>query len=105
MSRFICRNFACVFNEWSSKMIVIIIWMYFGTQYNAKVYNQRCQKCNKLNKSRLNDSYAKKVIYRLKKWCEIKMNSFNYSSRNKNSHQNSLCEKCKNDHCIQLLSN
>ena len=102
MSRFICRNPACDSNEWSSKKIVITIRMYFEAQYNARVYNQRCQKCNKLNKPRLNDSYAKKVTYRLKKWCEIEMNWPTYLSQSKDFHQSDLCEECKHGHCSQL---
>ena len=32
------------------------------------------------------------------------MNLSNYLNQNKNFHQNNLCEKYKNDHCIQLRS-
>ena len=102
--RFICRNPACVSNGWSSRMIAITIRMYPGAQYNARVYNQRCQGCNRLSKPRLDDSYAERVAYRLKKWCGIEMDSPSYSGRSKGPHQSNLCEGCKNGHCTQLLS-
>ena len=78
--------------------------MYFEAQYNTKIYNQHCQKCNRLDESRLNDSYAKKMTYRFKKWCETKMNKSIHSNQSKDFHQNDLCERCKNDYFIQLWS-
>lgn len=76
ISQFRCHNCACDSNEWSSKRITIIIWMYSEAQYNAKVYHQRCLRCNNFSKSHLDDSYAEKVTYHLKKWCKMKMNRF-----------------------------
>ena len=73
LGRFICCHHVCGSNGWSSKRIAITIRMYPGAQYNARVYNQRCQKCNKLGEPRLDDSYAERVAYRLKKWCGIEM--------------------------------
>lgn len=69
--------------------------MYSGAKYNAKIYNQRCQRCNSLDKPRLNDSYAEKITYRFKKWSEVKMNKSIHSNFSKSPHQNNLCEKCK----------
>ena len=102
MGRFICRNPACGSNGWSSKMIAITIRMYPGAQYNARVYNQRCRGCNKLGKPRLDDSYAERVAYRLKKWCGIEMDLPDYLGQSKGPHQSNLCEGCKNGHCTQL---
>ena len=104
MGRFICRNHACNSNGWSSKRIAITIRMYPGAQYNARVYNQRCQGCNKLGKPRLDDSYADRVAYRLKKWCGIEMDWPSHSVSSKGPHQSALCEGCKNGHCTQLRS-
>jgi hypothetical protein len=67
MGRFLCRNRACGSSGWSSKKIVVTIYMYSGTQYNARVYHQRCMEYNNLSKPRLDDSYAERVAYRLKK--------------------------------------
>ena len=44
------------------------------------------KKCNKLSEPRLNNSYAEKVAYRLKKWCEIEMNRLSYSNQSKGFH-------------------
>jgi len=104
ISQFRCHNCACDSNEWSSKRITIIIWMYSEAQYNAKVYHQRCLRCNNFSKSHLDDSYAEKVTYHLKKWCKMKMNRFFYSDQSEDSYLSNLCEKCKNDHCSELWS-
>ena len=67
MGRFICRNHACNSNGWSSMRIAITIRMYPGAQYNARVYNQRCQRCNRLGEPRLDSSYrglpSQKVVW------------------------------------------
>lgn len=102
MERFICRNRACGSNGCSSKRIAIIIRMYPGAKYNARVYNQRCQRCNSLDKSNLDDSYAERVAYRLKKWFGVEMDRPTYSGHSKGPHQNNLCEECKEGHCSQL---
>lgn len=102
MGRFICGNRSCGSSGWSSKKIAITIRMYTGAQYNARVYHQRCQKCNGLSKPRLDDSYAERVAYRLKKCCGVEMDRSNYSGRSKGPHQSSLCEGCKDGHCSQL---
>ena len=102
MGRFICRNHACNSNGWSSKRIAITIRMYPGAQYNARVYNQRCRACNRLGEPRLDDSYAERVAYRLKKWCGIEMDRPSHSGQSKGPHQRALCEGCKNGHCNQL---
>ena len=101
IGQFICHNPACGSNGWSSRKIAITIRIHPGVQYNAKVYNQRCQKCNRLGKPRLDDSYAERVAYRLKKWCGIEMNSPIYSGPSKGPHQSNLCEGCKYGHCTQ----
>ena len=102
MGRFICRNPACGSNGWSSRKIAITIRMYPGVQYNARVYNQRCQECNRLSKPRLDDSYAERVAYRLKKWCGIEMDWPTYSGQSRGPHQSDLCEGCKNGYCTRL---
>lgn len=102
MGRFVCRNRACASSGWSSKRIAITIRMYPRAEYNARVYNQRCQGCNSLSKPRLDDSYAQRVAYRLKKWCGIEMDRPIYSGHSKSPHQSNLCEGCKHGHCSQL---
>ena len=102
MGRFICRNPACISHGWSSKQVAITIRMYYGAQYNARVYNQRCQRCNRLGEPRPNDSYEERVAYRLKKWCGIEMDQPAYSGKSKDPPQSDLCEGCKDGHRKQL---
>ena len=101
MGRFTCRNHACNSNGWSSKKIAITIRMYPRAQYNARVYNQRCQGCNRLGEPRLDNSYAERVAYRLKKWCGIEVDRPSFKGKSKGPHQSVLCEGCKNGHCTQ----
>ncbi len=102
MGRFTCHNRACGSNGWSSRRVAITIRMYHGARYNARVYNQRCRGCNELGNPRLDDSYAERVAYRLKKWCGIEMDRPTHSGPSKGPHQSNLCEGCKNGHCTQL---
>ena len=101
MGRFICHSQICGSSGWSSKKIAITIRMYPRAQYNARVYSQRCQKCNSLSKPRLDDSYAERVAFRIKKWCGIEMDTPNYSGQGKGPHLSDLCEGCKDGHCSQ----
>lgn len=102
MGRFTCHNRACGSNGWSSRRVAITIRMYHGARYNARVYNQHCRGCNELGNPRLDDSYAERVAYRLKKWCGIEMDRPTHSGPSKGPHQSNLCEGCKNGHCTQL---
>jgi hypothetical protein len=76
---FECRNRRCRTSGWSSKLIAITLRMYPGEKYNARVYYQRCRACNELSEPKLDDSYAKRVAYRLKKWCGVQMEAPQYS--------------------------
>ncbi|GAW18979.1 hypothetical protein ANO14919_084630 [Xylariales sp. No.14919] len=98
MGRFICHNPKCATNGWSSKKIAIVIRMYPGRQYNARVYHQRCKKCGNLSKPILDDSYAERVAYWLKKWCGIHLERPPHS-KSKGPHERRLCEGCKANHC------
>ncbi|EJP61606.1 uncharacterized protein BBA_09449 [Beauveria bassiana ARSEF 2860] len=68
MGRFTCANKNCIADGWTSKKIAVTIRQFPGNEYNAEVYHQRCLKCNWLSKPKLDDSYADRVAYRLKKW-------------------------------------
>lgn len=93
---------ACVSNGWSSKQIAITIRMYPGAQYNARVYHQCYRGCDGLSKSRLDDSYAKRVAYHLKKWCGIVIDRPPHLHQSKGPRQSDLCKGCKDGHCTQL---
>jgi hypothetical protein len=99
MGRFVCHNRACSKPGWSSRVVAISIRMYTGEEYNARVYHQRCKACNKLSKPKLNESYAERVAYRLKKWCGVQLEKPPHSGVSKGPHERHLCEGCKHGHC------
>jgi hypothetical protein len=99
MGKFTCCNNACGNKGWSSKEIAITIRMYSGGRYNARVYHQRCQRCNTLSRPVLDDSYAERVAYRIKKWRGVQMNPPDYSGESDGPHRKELCEGCKAGHC------
>ena len=102
MGRFACHNQACSSRGWASKRVAITIRMYPGEQYNARVYYQHCKACDMVSKPRLDDSYAERVAYRLKKWRGVKMEVPEYSGRSKSPHKSELCEGCKHGHCSEM---
>lgn len=103
MGRFICRNPACDSGGWSSKKIAITIRMYHSAEYNARVYHQRCKSCNRLSRPILNESYADRVAYRIKKWNGIQLDRPYYSGQSKGPHNSNLCEGCRAGHCNSLV--
>lgn len=104
MGRFVCHNRACTSGGWSSKMIAISIRLYPNSTYNARIYHQRCRECKRLAKPRLDDSYAERVVYRLKKWSGFEMDLPHYSGRSSGPHQSDLCEGCKNGVCSVAIA-
>lgn len=75
---------------------------YPGAEYNARVYKQRCRRCNSLGDLFLEDGgpYAERVAYRIKKWCGIEMKPSTYVvKKTKGPHESELCEGCKAGHC------
>lgn len=104
MGRFQCHNKSCSKNGWSSKQIAILIRMYHGQKYNAKVYHQRCKQCERVSEPILDDSYAERVAYRLKKWSGIDQGGRPQNFRRaKGPHEEELCEGCKAGICSRDL--
>jgi hypothetical protein len=99
MGRFKCHNPQCNSDGWSSKKIAITIRMYPEGKYNARVYHQRCKGCNRLSRPVLDESYADRVVYRIKKWHGIDLEQPFYSKRTGPPHDRTLCEGCKDGHC------
>ena len=99
MGRFPCYNRACASRGWSSKKIAITIRMYPGARYNARVYHQRCEECNWISRPFLDDPYADRVAYRLKKWSGVNVTPPPFSGQSSGHHQSDLCEGCRNGHC------
>lgn len=105
MGRFKCYNNKCSSDGWSSKQIAIYIRMYEGNEYNAQVYHQQCKACKFVGKPIVDDSYAERISYRLKKWSGIDQELPVFSEGSKGPHQNALCEGCKAGHCSRGNSN
>jgi hypothetical protein len=104
MGRFKCLNKVCPSKGWGSKMIAITIRMYPEQRYNARVYHQRCKSCGTLSKPFLDDSYAQRIAYRLKKWSGIEMDRPSFTdSASKRPHESALCEGCKHGHCKEMI--
>lgn len=102
MGRFDCDNPGCNKTGWSSKKVAVWIRMYSGSKYNARVFHQRCKSCNWLSQPILDDSYAERVAYRLKKWSGVEPEQPGYDiKKSKGPHQKELCEGCKNGHCAE----
>jgi hypothetical protein len=99
MGRFVCKNARCLNKGWSSKKIAITVRMYSDAQYNARVYHQSCKVCKNLARPILDNTYAERIAYRLKRWSGIEMRRPFYSGQSKGPHETDLCEGCKNGHC------
>jgi len=102
MGRFKYKNRGCSQGGWASKKIAITIRMYPEQRYNARVYHQRCKSCRSLSKPSLDDSYAQRIAYRLKKWSGIEMDLPSFTAREaKRPHESAYCEGCKHGHCSE----
>jgi hypothetical protein len=99
--RFNCHNQNCKSNGWHSNRIAITIRMYRNEQYNARVYFQRCKACNRISKPTLDDTYAERVAYRIKKWCGVELEAPAFSGESRGPHESSLCEGCRAGHCSE----
>ncbi|KAI1653496.1 zinc-binding domain-containing protein [Daldinia decipiens] len=98
--KFKCSNKDCSKGGWSSKKVSILIRGYPGNGYNALVFNQRCQSCNKLGILTLDEnSYVERVAYRLKKWAGVRTEEQPYEQNAGPPHKSELCEGCKQGYC------
>ena len=78
----------------------ILIGGYPGNGYNAIVFNQRCQACNRLGILTLDkDSYIERVAYRLKKGAGVRVDEQYYVGKEGPPHKPELCEGCKRGYC------
>lgn len=75
---------------------------YPGAEYNARVYKQRCRRCDALGDLVLEHGgpYADRIAYRIKKWCGVELEPPTYNeTEQKGPHERVLCEGCKAGHC------
>jgi hypothetical protein len=100
--RFRCFNRQCSSGGWFTYAVPITIRYYANDRYNARVYNQRCKKCDSLGKLKPDDIYAERVVYWLKTWSGVPMERIVYlGGPSKGPHEKSLCEGCKAGICVQ----
>ncbi|KAL8636326.1 MAG: hypothetical protein Q9228_006264 [Teloschistes exilis] len=100
MGKFQCYNNSCSNTGWSSKKVTILIRGYGNNLYNAVVFGQRCQSCNRLGNLTLDEaSYVDRVAYRLKKWAGVATDDHIFSKKEGPPHKSELCEGCKRGYC------
>lgn len=98
--RFRCDNNACDSRGWSSEAVATVIREYADHKYNARLYHQRCQKCDQLSRPELtDDSYAVRVSNRLKIGAGHKVARPVTSGNRELPHNRELCEGCKAGVC------
>ncbi|KAF3938713.1 hypothetical protein ABW19_dt0209516 [Dactylella cylindrospora] len=101
---FRCSKKGCK-NSWSSGVVASTVRRYnkpgnkFG--YNARVYNQRCLKCDSLGNMKLDiECYVDRVVRQLKIWKGESVPEIRYFGTNSNGeHEDEHCEGCKAGHC------
>lgn len=104
MGNFTCPNQSCTSQGWGSKIIPITIRLYPRNKYNARVWHQRCRKCNTLGVPSVRESYVERVSVRLKVWSGVRFERTHQMKKKKGPpHEKSLCEGCKAGRCRQSL--
>ncbi|KAJ5950270.1 uncharacterized protein N7479_008683 [Penicillium vulpinum] len=101
MGRFVCHNQTCKSAGWSSKKIATTIRLYPGQTYNARVYHQRCKICKSLSRPVLDQSYAERIVYWIKRWNGVQVERPSGSRDSRGPHNSELCEGCRVGHCSQ----
>jgi hypothetical protein len=101
MGRFPCHNTKCKSKGWFSRKIAVTIRLYPGERYNARVYHQRCIRCNSVSRPVLDETYAERVAYWIKQWNGIWVEKPPISKASKGPHNSKLCEGCKAGHCTE----
>ncbi|CZT42070.1 uncharacterized protein RSE6_01906 [Rhynchosporium secalis] len=99
--KFKCLNRECLTKAWSSKVVAITIREFTNKQYNALVYNQRCDACSILGEPKLDDTYAERIAYRLLKWSGVKQEEPVFNKQSRGPHLSPLCEGCKAGRCAE----
>lgn len=106
MAKFACNNHGGHRHTWVSKKVSLVIRGYAQNRYNAIVYGQRCESCQKLGVMTLNQkTYIERVSYRLKKWAGIPVAQPPCSKGREGdeSHRSDVCKGCKVGNCIRAI--
>ena len=97
---FRCYNRACSMDGWRSGKVTILIRKYRDGAYNAVVFKQRCEECDRLGTLNVDKkSYIQRVAYRLLKWAGVALEQPAYRTRKTPPHKAHLCEGCKRGIC------
>ncbi|KAK3633173.1 hypothetical protein LTR56_015949 [Elasticomyces elasticus] len=81
---------------WTSGKVAITIRRYSRSEYNARVYYQRCKSCDTACRPELDNTYAERVSYRLAVWSGIRMPALPHGPTA--PHDARLCEGCRAGH-------
>ncbi|RKF83351.1 hypothetical protein GcM3_014029 [Golovinomyces cichoracearum] len=96
---FTCDNPRCT-NEWQSGKISTVVRSYPNRSYNAKVFHQRCRRCNKPIRPSLDGSYADRVAHKVKILNNIPVVKRPFLGDKKTPpHDSKRCEGCKAGYC------
>lgn len=95
---FRCENPKCK-HEWTSGKISTVVRSYPKRLYNAKVFHQRCKRCNKPIKPSLDDTYADRVAYRLKVLNDLPVERREFVGDTDSIHDSRRCEGCRAGYC------
>ncbi|KAF3915503.1 hypothetical protein ABW21_db0202766 [Orbilia brochopaga] len=101
VGKFECSNRRCE-KTWTSGIVATVIRAYRRPElsYNAKVYNQRCKKCNKLGHMKIDvDSYVERVVRRIKIWKGETVPEIPDRVKITPPHEEDFCEGCKAGRC------
>lgn len=100
LCHFHCFNPSCASKGWVSGHVATTIRLYVDSQYNARIYHQRCKECHWISKPRiLKDSYAERVAYRLKVWSGVPVEKMAKGRKTQIEHSVGLCEGCRAGRC------
>lgn len=101
VGNFRCSNPKCN-KKWSSGVVATVVRLYNNNTYNAKVYHQRCKRCEWRSRPVLDDSYEERVCRNL----QIMQGIFSpriVQRRDKATapHDENRCEGCKDGVCLR----
>lgn len=99
MGTFKCQNSRCRSKGWTSGSVPITIRQYPWESYNARVYHERCIRCNSISKPELDFTYAQRVADSIKFWRGIRFERKERSETSRAPHEEAYCEGCKVNRC------
>lgn len=99
---FVCPNCR---RSWKSGIVFTVVRLYFNNTYNAKVYGQRCKRCENASLPKLDETYAQRVSYKLETMYGIPHPKVEYRSKPMKPHDKHRCQGCKINRCQRSKMN